>query len=96
MKQHVFAVYDSKAEIFHNPIFFKAKGEALRSFADEVNREGSNMNKHPADYTMFLIGTYDVELGHLESNSTPVSMGLAHDFLEQDKPENLFKYQKEA
>lgn len=83
MKQHVLAVYDSKAELFQQPIFFKAKGEAIRAFADEVNRDKSPMKNHPEDYTLFNIGSYDVESGLLTPLTTPTSLGLAIDYLKE-------------
>lgn len=84
MKQNVMAVYDSKAEMFNQPIFFKAKGEAIRAFSDEVNRDKSAMNAHPEDYTLFLIGEYDVESGLLTPLMTPTSMGLATEYLKEE------------
>ena len=86
MKQYVFSVYDSKAEMFNQPMFFKAKGEALRAFEDEANRTESAIFKHPGDYTLFLIGDYDVETGLLTPLGTPQSLGLGVEFQRADSP----------
>lgn len=63
MKQYIFAVYDTKASMFNQPMFFKAKPEALRAFQDECNRAESAINHHPEDYSLFLLGEYDLESG---------------------------------
>lgn len=84
MKQYILAVYDSKAEMFNQPMFFKAKGEGIRAFMDECNRDGSAIEKHPEDYTLFEIGQYNVETGLLVPLSTPVSMGLATDYKKEN------------
>ncbi len=84
MKQFVFAVYDSKSEMFNQPMFFKAKGEALRAFTDEANREDSAIFKHPGDYTLFLIGDYNVDTGLLTPMPTPVSLGLGLEYQENN------------
>lgn len=88
MKQFVFAVYDSKAEIFNQPMFFKGKGEALRAFGDEANRPESAIFKHPGDYTLMLIGSYDVEIGLLTPLPTPQSLGLGVEYQQAEQPEH--------
>jgi hypothetical protein len=70
MKQKVFSVYDSKAEMFNQPMFFKATPEALRAFGDEANRTESAIHKHPDDYTLFEIGEFNVETGLLTPLTT--------------------------
>lgn len=80
MKQYIFSVYDSKAEMFNQPMFFKAKPEALRAFQDEANRLDSAIFKHPGDYSLFLIGEFDVETGLITPLTPPQSLGLGLEF----------------
>ncbi len=82
MKQWVFSIYDSKAELFHQPMFFKSKPEAIRAFSDEANRQESSIFKHPGDYTLSLIGTVDIHKGLLTPLPTPQSLGLGVEFQE--------------
>lgn len=89
MKQFIFAVYDSKAEIFNQPMFFKGKGEALRAFSDEANRQESAIFKHPGDYTLMLLGEYDVETGLLTPLPTPQSLGLGLEYQKEIQQDNL-------
>ena len=84
MKQLVFSVYDSKAEMFNQPMFMKALGQALRAFGDEANRPESEIYKHPDDYTLFLIGEFDMESGLLTPLTTPKSYGLAREHQAQE------------
>ena len=76
MKQ-VLAVYDAKAEIFTQPIFTIAIGEGVRSFEDEVNNPQSPFSKHPEDYTLFHLGTYDETSAKFDLLTAPVSLGGA-------------------
>ena len=78
------SVYDSKAEMFNQPIFSIAKGEALRAFSDSVNTVNTPMNNHPEDYTLFEIGIFYPEIGKLECAATPTSMGLATEYLKEE------------
>lgn len=80
MKFKIFSVYDIAAENFNTPMFMAAKGQAIRAFDDEVNREGSQIGKHPVDYELFYIGEYDDESSNITS-TRPVSCGKATDYI---------------
>lgn len=57
------AVYDCKADAWHNPMFFQSKGQAHRSFSDAVNQKDSDFNRHPEDYAMYVVGYFNGEDG---------------------------------
>lgn len=84
MKFKIFSIYDSKAESFNTPMFLPAEGQAIRTFEDAVNEKGSPMNTHPEDYTLFLLGEFDTDLGSVEAEPTPKSLGLAQGYIRQD------------
>ena len=90
MKNLVFSVYDSKAEMFNTPMFFRSKPEALRAFTDECNREGSSLYQHPADFTLFLVGDFDIETGKITPMNTPSSLGLAQEFKTLRAPDEMY------
>ncbi|AZL82673.1 nonstructural protein [Apis mellifera associated microvirus 1] len=70
------AVRDVKAEAFNFPAAVPSLGMALRSFTDEVNRRDDNnaMNRHPADFSLYHIGTYDTATGSLNPISPPTHL----------------------
>lgn len=82
MKLYIFSIFDSKAETFNSPIFLPAIGQARRTFGDQVNDKESPFNKHPGDYTLFHIGEYETDTGLLTPLTTPTSLGLAVEYLE--------------
>lgn len=55
----IFTVYDSKIGAYLPPIYLQSTGHAMRQFEDSVNEEGHAFNKHPADYTIFELGSFD-------------------------------------
>ena len=63
MRLIICAVADSKAEIFMEPMFFQAEGQAIRAFADAVNGSEGNFALHPEDFTLFVVGEFDQALG---------------------------------
>ncbi len=68
MKQ-VFSVYDSKAEFFGDPMFFRTIGEAMRGWFSackgDGGGEGGDLQRYPADFTFFHIGTFDPDTAEL-------------------------------
>lgn len=67
MTQHFFAVYDSKAGAFLAPFPANTYGIAERMFSDLVNTDGHQFNRHPADYSLHKIGTFDTDSGKLDN-----------------------------
>lgn len=67
------AVRDAAVDCFGQPIFVRHLGEAIRSFSDEVNREGSSFNKHYTDYELFCVGDYDDQSARVQP-CEPVSL----------------------
>jgi len=83
MKLKVFSVFDSKIGTFARPFFMKTQGEALRGWLDVVNDERSAFSKHPEDFTLFEIGSFEDEEGRFENHVTPISLGLALEFVKK-------------
>lgn len=72
----VCSVYDKAAEAFGRPFFVPAKGLALRSFIDEVNRKPSegapnSMNAYPQDYALYHLGDFDELQGRFTNLEVP-------------------------
>lgn len=61
----VCAVKDSAVQAFNRPFFVPTVAAAARSFTDEVNRasEDNVMYRHPDDYELWCLGTFDDESG---------------------------------
>lgn len=75
----VYTVYDSAAKFFHPPMFLRSRGEALRMWQDLVNDEKTSMCRHPKDFSLIEIGTYDDQKGEF-LNEKHQDLGLANMF----------------
>lgn len=53
------SVFDRAVQAYGRPFAAPSRGAAIRSFVDEVKREGSDMGKHPKDYELYQVGTFD-------------------------------------
>jgi len=74
----VVAVHDRAADAFARPVFVQSVGQALRSFQDEINRpaDQNEMNRHPEDFDLFELGSYDDSTGKLLSLDEPKLIGI--------------------
>lgn len=61
----IVAVRDRAVIAFGQPFFVRAIGEAMRSFEDEVNRDGSPFKDHPDDYDLYHVGDFDSDSGRV-------------------------------
>lgn len=67
------ALYDRAVQA-HAPIMtVNTRGEAIRSFKDAVNDPQSPLYKHPTDYELYQIGTYNEETGEISANREQIA-----------------------
>lgn len=73
MIRTVVAVFDSASGLYGTPFNVPSIGVATRSFQDEVRRGGDDnqMSKHPGDFSLFTLGTFDDQTGRFESLPVP-------------------------
>lgn len=67
MIQKIFCVRDGKVEAYMRPFFVRSLGEAERSFFDLANDPDSQVSRHPEDFALYYLGTYDDGSGTFES-----------------------------
>jgi len=63
MMLQVFTVFDKAVGAYLQPFYSRAKGEAVRSFADACNDEKSNFRKYASDYVLMFLGEFDDQSG---------------------------------
>lgn len=81
MLTNIYAIYDSKAEAYMQPMFMPTKGLAIRAFSAAVNDPKHQFSKYAEDYTLFELGSYNDQNAEFIMKETPVSIGVAIEFL---------------
>lgn len=81
MIHKVFTIYDDKAEMYLPPFCFKTAGQATRAFMESCNDPQHQFNKHPEDFTLFELGTYDDDNARFEIGATPHGLGKALEYI---------------
>lgn len=85
----VFSVFDSMVGAYLPPFYMQSKGGALRAFTDSVNDFDHQFNKHPHDFCLFELGSFDDSNCSFELLNCPVSLGLAIEFKKVEDFRNL-------
>lgn len=80
MKRIVFAVRDRAADSFGAPFVQVARGQAIRSFSDEINRAApdNQLYLHPDDFDLFELGEFDDSTG-LYNTAIPKQIAVGKD-----------------
>lgn len=80
MKLNVYTIRDAKVGAYAQPYFSPTHGSAIRAFADHVNETGTAANKHPEDFSLYVISTYDDQAGTIDGHP-PQHLGEAAEYL---------------
>lgn len=68
-KLRVMSAFDGKLGVFNPPQYFQHLGQALRAWEEVCNNPQSMMCKHPADFVLYEIGTFDEDKGVFSNHS---------------------------
>ena len=80
MMLEMYSVKDLAAQAFLQPLFFRSRGEALRSFSDAVGDANHQFAKHPEDYEFYFIGSFDDTTGMIAQVGERPLVARAVDF----------------
>lgn len=85
MITRMYSVHDKKAECYTQPFHAHTDGMAKRTFTDLVLDPNHIFGKHPHDFTLFMVGTYNDQTGKTEP-ITPISLGNGVEFNQPQLP----------
>jgi hypothetical protein len=81
----MYTVYDCKSETYSKPSYHLAPGDAIRAFATAANEKTQSMiGKHPEDFSMFEIGSWDPRTGKIELWESRKHIANAIDLVESE------------
>ena len=66
MIHNMYVIYDSKAGVYNKPFYLMNHEVAIRAATDLMMDGNTEIAKHPEDYAMFHVGTYDDERAYIE------------------------------
>lgn len=72
----VVSVKDRLSDIYSQPMYFPTEGMAIRSFQDALGDSQNAMSKHPDDYDLYVLGTFDDQLGQFTNERQPRQIAI--------------------
>lgn len=66
MMQNAYSLFDKKVEAYGNPFFMPNDAAAVRSVGDAAADRSTTLARHPADFSLYSIGSFDDSTGRLE------------------------------
>ena len=91
MKYRVYSVYDSKAVFYLPPFTMRSDAEAIRSFTVAASDANTAVGKHPGDFTLFCIGTYDDSSAELQKFDALENLGVALQYVSVNDSQSIVK-----
>lgn len=82
MIQKLFTIYDNKARCYQSIFMAPTLPAGMRMFADAISDPNSSLARHPADFTLVEVGTFDERLGNVnKKEGGPHPVAPATDFI---------------
>lgn len=69
MKLNAYTIFDVASGTYMRPFFSQADGEAMRGFKDIALDADHAVGKHPEDYTLYRIGSFNDNTGKMEGET---------------------------
>jgi hypothetical protein len=66
----MYVVYDSKAQVYNKPFYFINHQVAIRACRELLSDPNNEISRHPEDFAMFHVGTYDDLHAHIKLAKT--------------------------
>lgn len=77
MKLQLYTIYDAKAHVYQQPMFFLNQEVAVRAFSLACNDPASFLCQSPTDYSFFHLGEWDDDTATITTLNAPHCIGLA-------------------
>lgn len=74
----VYSIFDSAASVFTAPTIDISDASAIRAFQQALANSGSVMNFKPDDFSLYQIGSFDVETGVLDPITPPYRLTVGN------------------
>lgn len=71
------AIKDAKIGCFARPVPVVNEATAVRAFTDAVNDRSTEYFKHPEDYTIWALATFDDQTGLFKNYDVPLQLANA-------------------
>lgn len=72
------ALYDRATEAYAPIMTVHTRGEAIRSFRNEIKEPQSPISQHPTDFELYQVGIYNDQTGEIEPHHELIARAEDH------------------
>lgn len=76
------AIYDEKAQAYFGIHEAPTAGHAIRAFGDHVQSKQSPLSRHPGDYKLYKLGSFDPTSALATFDKNPIYLSVGSDFVQ--------------
>lgn len=88
MKKDLYSICDVKTGIFYPPMEFTNRNDCMRGIGDDLRHRDTIMSRHPEDFNVHYVGTFDDETGVVTPNQVRAVSFTCASLLEDPKNAN--------
>jgi len=89
MIHKLFSIHDAKANAYLPPFILPRVEMAERVFGDAINSEDHQFGKHPDDYTLFELGSFDDHTAMYIIHTAKISRGNGLEYVRTDSDQPM-------
>lgn len=79
MTYGIYSIFDAASGVFTAPTIDISDASAVRNFQMALENSGSIMNFKPDDFSLYQLGTFDVETGKIDAWPVPSRLIVGSD-----------------
>lgn len=89
MKINAYVIFDHPAKLYNKPFYLLNDNVAKRAMQDLINDPQTDIARHPTDFSLWFIGTYDDTTATFCPVDTPQIICRAHELTASDTSDAL-------
>jgi len=89
MKMKIFSMYDTKLEGFMRPFFLQTEAVAVRAIIDLAKDPAEQTSKHPEDFVLYELGTFEDHSAVIDQLVPPRRIGLVSEMVRNYSVESI-------
>lgn len=79
----LYAIFDSAVKAFMRPFVAQSHGDAIRAFKDLLMEHEHPVARHPEDYSLFFVASFNEQSGVVTGEQAPFGLGTALEYMPQ-------------
>lgn len=90
MLLYIISIKDKASNSFLTPGYAHSVNMAIRDFAEKINQEGNQINRHPHDFDLYVLGLYEDKTGEIAAGDPECVAQGKHYYTGPERPATVY------